>query len=54
MYGITAVCHFSYSGRFVCRFLSFGFWFAFRHWGFVKSYGNDFSDHGNRNGMKTL
>ena len=22
--------------------------------GFVKSYGNDFSDHGNRNGMKTL
>ena len=29
-------------------------WSAFRHWEFVKSYGNDFSDHGNRNGMKTL
>ena len=41
-------------GQIVCRFLSFGFWSAFRHWGFVKSYGNDFSDHGNRNGMKTL
>ena len=54
MSGVIEKCHGMYMGRFVCRFLSFGFWSAFRHWGFVKSYGNDFSDHGNRNGMKTL
>ena len=41
-------------GQICLPFSVLGFWFAFRHWGFVKSYGNDFSDHGNRNGMKTL